>query len=110
MTVTTKPLKTAAYLAATDTTLYTVTTGRTIIDKVTVYNSDTGAITVAINLIPNGGSVGATNKVVSKAIAAGDTYTFPEVVGHVLETGGAISASASVADKGVVRVSGREVV
>lgn len=111
MTVTTKPLKTAAYLPASDTTLYTAGSGtRTILDKVTAYNSDSGAVTVAINIVPNGGSVAATNKVVSKAIAAGDTYTFPEVVGHVLEAGGVLSGISSVADKIVIRVSGREVV
>lgn len=111
MSVTAKPLYTAQYLGATDTTLYTAGAGvRTILDKVTAYNSDTGALLVAFNLVPNGGAVGASNKVVSKSLAAGETYTFPEVVGHVLEAGGVLSGIAASASKVVVRVSGREVV
>lgn len=111
MTVTSKPLKTAAYMAAADTALYTAGPGtRTILDKVTGHNTDATAIVVAFNLVPKGGAVGASNKVVSKAIAAGETYTFPEVVGHVLESGGVLSGIAGTADKVVVRVSGREVV
>ena len=111
MSVTSKPLKTAAYMAAADTTIYTAGAGtRTILDKITGHNTDTATIVVAFNLVPNGGTVGDNNKIVSKAIAAGDTYTFPEVVGHVLESGGALSGIAGTADKVVVRVSGREVV
>jgi hypothetical protein len=83
---------------------------RTILDKVTAYNSDTGALLVSLNIVPNGGSLGAANKIVSKTIAAGDTYTFPEVVGHVLESGGVLSGVAASASKVVIRVSGREVV
>lgn len=110
MSVTSKPLYTAAYLAATDTPLYTVGSGvRTILDKVTAYNSDSAARLVTFNLVPNGGSVGASNVIVSKSLAAGETYTFPEVVGHVLEAGGVLSGVAAVATKVVVRVSGREV-
>ena len=109
MSVTAKPLYTAAYLGSTDTTLYTATGVRTILDKCTAYNSDAGAIVVSFNLVPNGGSVGASNKVVSKSLAAGETYTFPEVVGHVLEAGGVLSGIAGTASKVVVRVSGREV-
>ena len=82
---------------------------RTILDKVTAYNSDVLALLVSFNLVPNGGAVGAANMVVSKSIAAGDTYTFPEVVGHVIEAGGALYGIAASASKVVVRVSGREV-
>ena len=111
MSVTSKPLYTAAYLGSTDTTLYTAGASvRTILDKVTAYNSDAGALLVAFNIVPNGGAVGASNKIVSKSIASGDTYTFPEVVGHVLESGGVLSGIAASASKVVVRVSGREVV
>ena len=109
MSVTTKPLYTAQYLPDADTTLYTASAGRTIIDKCTAYNSDTGSMLVAFNLVPNGGSVGASNKIVSKTLTAGETYTFPEIVGHVLEAGGFLSGIAGSASKVIVRVSGREV-
>lgn len=109
MSVTARPLSVAAYLPAADTELYKANGVRTILDKVTAYNSDASAIVVAFNLVPNGGAVGASNKVVSKSVAAGETYTFPEVCGHVLESGGSLSGIAGTADKVVVRVSGREV-
>lgn len=109
MSVTARPLSVAAYLPAADTELYKANGVRTILDKVTAYNSDASAIVVAFNLIPSGGAAGASNKVVSKSVAAGETYTFPEVCGHVLEAGGSLSGVAGTADKVVVRVSGREV-
>lgn len=110
MTITTRPLYTAQYLPNADTTLYTAGTGtRAILDKCTAYNSDAASQTVAFNIVPSGGSVGAANKIVSKTLTAGETYTFPEVVGHVLEAGGFLSGIAGVASKIVVRVSGREV-
>ena len=37
------------------------------------------------------------------------TYTFPEVVGHVLEPGGFVSTLAGSASALVIRASGREV-
>lgn len=109
MTVKSRPLCAAQYMAAADTPLYTAGAGVTaIIDKVTAYNSDTGALLVAFNIVPNAGSVGASNKVVSKSLAPGETYTFPEVVGHVIESGGVLSGIAASATKVVVRISGRE--
>lgn len=109
MTVTARPLFTAQYAPNAQTTVYTVNAGRTIIDKFTAYNSDAGTQTLSVNLVPNGASASASNLVEVKALASGETYTFPEIVGHVLETGGAVSLVASVASKIVIRASGREV-
>ena len=110
MTVTARPLVTAQYAPNAETTLYTAGSGmRTIVDKCTAYNSDTGPQSITFKLVPSGGSAGASNVLVSKTLTAGETYTFPEVVGHVLEPGGFVSALAAVANKIVVRISGREV-
>ena len=110
MTVTAKPLFEAKAAETAQTTQYTAPAGtRTIIDKCTAYNSDTATRTIAFNLVPNGGSAGASNKVLNKSLAADETYTFPEIVGHVLENGGLVSAIADSANKVVVRLSGREV-
>lgn len=110
MSVTSKPLYPAQYLGATDTTLYTAAVGmRTILDKLTAYNSDASPVLVSFNLVPNAGTVGASNKIVSKSLASGETYTFPEIVGHVLEAGGVLSGIAATPSVVVVRVSGREV-
>ena len=109
MTTTSKPLVTAAYASNAQTTVYTAGTGvRTIIDKCTGYNGTGGAVALTINLVASGGSAAATNVCVSKSIAAGETYTFPEIVGHVLESGGLISVIAAAATSIVLRISGRE--
>lgn len=109
MTVNARPLFTSAYAANSETTVYTATGVRTIIDKFTGYNGTAGAVTLTVKLIASGGSAGASNIVVLKSLSAGETYTFPEVVGHVLEAGGFISVVASAATSIVIRASGREV-
>lgn len=110
MTVIAKPLITAAYAANSQTTQYTAGAGtRTIIDKFTGYNGTAGAVTLAINLVASAGTAAATNLIVLKSLAAGETYTFPEVVGHVLEAGGFISTIAGAASSIAIRASGREV-
>jgi len=109
-TVISKPLILSKYAGAAETTEYTASSGmRTIIDKFTGYNSTGGAVSLTVKLVASGGAAGATNVVVVKSIAAGETYTFPEVVGHVLEPGGFISVVAASGSAIVIRASGREV-
>lgn len=109
MSVTAKPLVASGYAASSESTIYTATNVRTIIDKFTVFNSDTAAITYVVKLVPSGSSAASSHTVVTRAISPNETYTLPEVVGHVLENGGFISELASTASKLVRRVSGREV-
>lgn len=111
MTTTSKPLVTAAYAANAETTVYTAPAGtRTIIDKCTATNTGAALTTIAIKLVPSGGTAGAGNLVgYTKTLAVGDIYTFPEIVGHVLEAGGFISALPGAANSIVLRISGREV-
>ena len=45
----------------------------------------------------------------TKALTAGECYTFPEIVGHVLGPGDVISTLASAATSITIRASGREV-
>lgn len=110
MTVTAKPLVPAQYVPNAETSLYTAGAGtRTIIDKCTAYNSDAASQLLTLKLVPSGGSAGASNVIVAKTLTAGETYTFPEIVGHVLEAGGIVSGLAAAANKIVIRISGREV-
>ena len=109
MTITARPLFTSQYAVNADTTMYTSSDGRTILDKCTAYNSDAATRTLTINIVASGGSAGASNINIVKSIATGDTYTFPEIVGHVLESGGFVSMKADAASKVVVRMSGRVV-
>lgn len=110
MTTVSKCLLEAKYAANSQTTEYTAPTGtRTIIDKFTAYNEEVTATSLAVNLVASGGSASAANLVFTKTLAAGEMYTLPEVVGHVLNPGDFISAIAGAATAVVIRVSGREV-
>lgn len=111
MTVSAKPLFEALQAQNAETTQYTTPAGtRTIIDKFTGTNTSGAAANLTIKLVASGGAAGAANTIVSsKTLQAGETYTFPEVVGHVLNAGGFISTLASVAASITIRASGREV-
>ena len=109
MSVTAKCLTQGVIASNGQTTYYTATGVRTIIDKLTGYNYTGGAVTLAINLVPSGGSAAAANLVVLKTIGAGETYTFPEIVGHTLNPGDFVSTIAGAATSIVIRLSGREV-
>lgn len=108
-TVVSKPLFTSKEASTSETTQYTAPTGtRAIIDKFTAYNSTGASVALTVRLVPNGGTAGATHIVAVKSIAAGETYTFPEVVGHSLEIGGFISTIAAASGVNI-RCTGREV-
>jgi hypothetical protein len=111
MTVTVKVLIPAKQVENTQTTQYTASNCKTIIDKFTVTNTSAANVTIGVNLITSGGSAGASNLIVdTRAIAPDETYTFPELVGQALESGGVISTIASAATSLTIRASGREIV
>jgi hypothetical protein len=111
MTVQAKSLFTPLQASNAETTQYTAPGAtRTIIDKFTGTNTTAGAVNLTVKLVQSGGAAGAANTIVSvKAIAAGECYTFPEIVGHVLNPGDFISTLASAAASITIRASGREV-
>lgn len=97
-------------IAASATTYYTATNLQARIDKCTVTNNDTGALTFSVYLVPSAGTAGATNVVIlTRSINANETYTCPEVVGQWLNNGQFLAALASSASKLTLRVSGIEV-
>jgi hypothetical protein len=92
------------------TTQYTATLAKALIDKCTVTNTTGSTATISVHLVASGGSPTSSNLVLSaKSIAPGETYTCPEVVGQMLESGGFISTLASTASALTISVSGREV-
>jgi hypothetical protein len=110
MSVTVKTLVPSKQAENTQTTQYTATNCKTIIDKFTATNTSAGNLTLSVNLVSSGGSAGVDNLIVdSRTIAPDETYTFPELVGQVLEPGGFISAIASAATALTIRASGREI-
>jgi hypothetical protein len=110
MAVTPKVLIPPKQAEAAQTAQYTATNVRAIIDKFTVTNTSAGNETISINLVTSGGTAGAANLIIdTRTIAPDETYTCPELVGHVLEAGGFISTLASAATSLTIRCSGREV-
>ena len=110
MTVTVKTLVPARTANNTQSTVYTATGVTAIIDKFTATNYSSSAATISVNLVNPAGSAGNDNLIVkTKTLQPSETYTFPELVGHVLSPGGFISTLAGTASAINIRVSGREV-
>jgi hypothetical protein len=110
MTVTVKVLVPAKTVEATQTTQYTATGVTTIIDKFTATNYSASAATVSVNLVTVSGSAGNVNLITkTKTLQASEVYTFPELVGQVLNPGDFISTIAGTGSAINMRVSGREV-
>ena len=90
------------------TTQYTSNGVQTIIDKFTATNYSATAATISVNLVSPAGSAGNDNLIVkTKTLQPSETYTFPELVGHVLPGSGFISTIASAASAINIRASGR---
>ena len=101
------PAKTAEN---TQTTQYTSTNVQTIIDKFTATNYTATAATISVNLVAVSGSAGNDNLIVkTKTLQPSETYTFPELVGQVIASGGFISTIAGTATAINIRASGREI-
>jgi len=110
MAVTTKVLIPAKIAENVQTTQYTATNVTAIIDKFTATNYSGGAVTISVNLVTVADAAGNQNLITkTKSLAAGEVYTFPEIVGHALRTGDFISTIASAAGSINIRASGREI-
>lgn len=110
MTVTAKNIIPAKSAENAQTTQYVATDVTTIIDKFTATNYSTGMVNLSVNLVAVGTATGNDNLIVKqKILQGGETYTFPELVGHVLPPGGFISTLASAAASVNIRASGREI-
>ena len=110
MTVTVKVLIPAKTAESTQTSQYTATGVTAIIDKFTATNYSAAAATISVNLVTAAGSASNDNLIVkTKTLQASETYTFPELVGHVLAPSGFISTIAGTASAINIRASGREV-
>ena len=110
MTVIVKNLVPSKFAEAAQTTQYTATNVTTIIDKFTATNTSSGAATISVNLVTSAGTAANLNLITkTKTLQPSEVYTFPELVGQVLNPGDFISTLAGTADTVNIRVSGREV-
>jgi hypothetical protein len=95
---------------ATQTTQYIASGVSAIIDKFTATNYSSSAATLSVNLVTLNDTPGNQNLIVkTKTLLPSETYSFPELVGHVLAPGGYISTIAGTASAINIRCSGREV-
>lgn len=110
MTITATVLIEPKLAEAVDTVQYTADGVNAIVDKFTVTNNGAAAATITVNVVTNLGTASASNRIINaRNIAVGETYTCPELVGHVLLNADYISTTASAADALTIRASGREI-
>jgi hypothetical protein len=110
VTVTVKVLVPAKIVEAAQTTQYTANNVTTIIDKFTATNYSATAAAISVNLVTVSGTAGNLNLISkTKTLQPSEVYTFPELVGQVLNPGDFISTLAGTATAINMRVSGREV-
>jgi hypothetical protein len=110
MTVTVKVLIPAKQAENAQTTQYTATNVKAIIDKFTVTNTSGNNVTFSCNLVTVSGSAGASNLIIdTRTIVPDETYTCPELVGQALDVGGFISTLAGAGTSLTIRASGREI-
>ena len=110
MTVTAKNLVPAKTVEATQTTQYIANGVTTIIDKFTATNYSGSSAIIIVNLITATGTASNDNLIVkTKTLQPSETYTFPELVGHILNSNGFISTLASAPLTINIRASGREI-
>ena len=90
------------------TTQYTSTGVYTVIDKFTATNYSASPATISVNLVTSAGSAGNDNLITkTKTLLASEVYTFPELVGQVLNPGDFISTIAGTSSAINIRASGR---
>ena len=110
MTVNVKNLVPGKIVEAAQTTQYTALNVTTIIDKFTSTNFSGAAATISVNLVLVTTAPGNQNIITkTKTLQPSEVYTFPELVGQVLNPGDFISTLAGTANSVNMRVSGREV-
>lgn len=111
MTVTVAVLIPAKQAENAQTTQYSSPAGiTTIIDKFTGTNTSGSSATLSVNLVTAADTPGNQNLITkTKTLAAGETYTFPEIVGQALAPSGYISTLSSAASSITIRSNGRQV-
>lgn len=110
MTVTVKNIIPRKQAENAQTTQYTATNCKCIIDKFTVTNTSGSNVTFSVNLVASGGAASSANLVLdTKTVVPDQTYTCPELVGQVLESSGFISTLAGTATSLTISASGREI-
>jgi hypothetical protein len=108
ITTVTPGILTSQQLASGDVTVYTVPANKAAkLAKLVLSNVSASAVTVSVSIVPSGGTVDGTHRVVSGySLAAGDTTTITEVEGCWLGQGDLVSINTSAGTSVDVLLSG----
>lgn len=108
ITTVTPAIFASTQLGAGDTTVYTVPgSSAAKLVKLVLTNTSGSAVTVSVSIIPAGGAVDGSHRVVSGySLAGGDSTTVTEVEGVLLGAGDSVSINAGVAASVDVLLSG----
>lgn len=110
MAYTPRELIPAKQIENAQTTQYTASNVTAVIDTFKVTNTTGAPVTFSVNIVLAGGSASDANLMIdNKSVAAGETYTCPELLGEVLQSGSFITAIASASASLTVRCSGLEI-
>lgn len=86
-------------LIAGDVLAYTVPTGTIAqIRATTLHNQSVDVVIAKVYVVPSAGIVGDAYKLVSKSLAAGQSYLCPEIINHVLKAGDKVYISGANAN------------
>lgn len=110
MATTTTVLVGSKYLENVQTDQYIAVGVKAVIDAVTLTNSGGTGANVTLQIVPVSGSASSSNTMISSHyLSPGESYSCPELVGHVLRPNEKLSGICMVASAVVIRVSGREI-
>jgi hypothetical protein len=110
MTVTVSVLIPAKTAEDSQSTQYTSNGVKTIIDKFTATNFSASVAVISVNIVTTAGTAGDLNLITkTKTLQPTEVYTFPELVGQVLNVGDFISTLAGTASAINIRASGRQI-
>lgn len=94
-------------LIATEATFYTCPASSAVkLAAATITNMTGASVTVSVSIVKAGGTAGATNRVATFTLTAGDSTVLSEVAGHFLGPGDFISAIAGSANAASFVLSG----
>ena len=110
MTVTIRNIIPCKRVENAQTSQYTATLCKTVVDNFTVTNTTVGNVSFSCNLVPPAGAAADGNLILdTRTIAPGETYPCPEIVGKVIENGYFLSTLASAATSLTMDANGREI-
>lgn len=110
MAITVKNIVPSRFLPAAQTTIYRAINCKTVIDKFTATNTSIDPVVVSVNIVASGKIPEALNTIIlNKSLQSYETYSFPDLVGQVLEPNDYISTVCSTEGVLSVTSSGREI-